>query len=373
MDADEQRIRELENGFRREGLPNLIVDLTATEDVFTRALPFLAVVFVLEMANAFAVTAGWAELFLALGIAAALVLGFGLLNVARGRDFLSVPRRVGVPELVVFVTLPALLPVVLDGQWRFGFATLLVNLAIVGLAYVVVGFGLVFIVWWVVVRLFVLLGASMTVLVRAVPLLLFFSLVAFFTTEIWQVFTTTGLATFWTAVAMFVFLGMGFLAVRLPGVVRDVLAEAPIGGVPLRRRERANLALVALISEALQVGFVSAAVWLFYVVLGALLVSAEVRDAWLLRPTTVVLDATVFGEHLQVTAALLRAATGVAGFAGLYYAVTILVDAAYRDQFVDALTEQLRATFARRAEYLDLLRRQGAAAARGEPGQAVGS
>jgi hypothetical protein len=368
MDADEQRIRELERGFRRDGLPNLIVDLSPTEDVFTRALPFLAVVFVLEIANAFAVNAGWAELFLVLGIVAALVLGFGLLNVARGRGFLSVPRRLGVPELVVFVALPALLPVVFDGQWRFGFTIFLVNVAIVGLAYVVVGFGLVFIVWWVVARLFALLGASMTVLVRAVPLLLFFSLVAFFTTEIWQVFNATGLATFWTAVAMFVLLGMGFLAVRMPGVVREVLAESHLGSVPLRRRERVNLALVALISEALQVGFVSAAVWLFYVMVGALLVSADVRGDWLLQPHAVLWDVAWFGERVQVTTALLRVATGVAGFAGLYYAVTILVDAAYRDQFVDALTEQLRDTFARRAEYLELLGRRGGAATPAEPG-----
>jgi hypothetical protein len=369
MDADEQRIRELERGFRRDGLPNLIVDLSAAEDVFTRALPFLAVVFVLEIANAFAVTAGWAELLLVLGIAAALVLGFGLLNVARGRGFLSIPRRVGVPELVVFVALPALLPVVLDGHWRFGLVTLMVNLAIVGLAYVVVGFGLVFIVLWVVARLFSLLGASMVVLVRAVPLLLFFSLVAFFTTEIWQVFNATGLATFWTAVGMFVLLGMGFLAVRMPGVVREVLAESHLGDVPLRRRERVNLALVALLSEALQVGFVSGAVWLFYVLLGALLVPADVREVWLVQPHTVLVDVAWFGERVQVTSALLRVATGVAGFAGLYYAVTILVDAAYRDQFVDALTEQLRETFARRAEYLELLRRRGAQAVPDESGE----
>jgi len=368
MDADEQRIRELERGFRRDGLPNLIVDRSATEDVFTRAFPFLTVVLVLEVVNALAVNASWANGLLALAGAALLLAGFGLVNLARGRRFLSVPRRVGIPQLVVFVALPALLPVVLGGQLGFGFITLLVNVAILALAYLVVGFGLVFIVWWVVVRLFVLLGASMTVLVRAVPLLLFFSLVAFFTTEIWQVFNATGLATFWTAVAMFVLLGMGFLAVRMPGVVREVLAESHLGGVPLRRRERVNLALVALISEVLQVGFVSAAVWLFYVLLGALLVSADVRGAWLLQPHTLVWEVAWFGERVQVTSALLRVATGVAGFAGLYYAVTILVDSAYRDQFVDALTEQLRETFARRAEYLDLLRRRGSAVAPGAPG-----
>ena len=367
MDADARRIRELERGFRRDGLPNLIVDLSATDDVFTRAIPFLTLVFVVEVMNALDVNAGWANLLLGLGGAVVLFGGFGLLNVVRGRRFLSIPQRVGIPELVVFVTLPALLPVLFSRQFLFGFTTILANVAILVLTYVVVGFGLVFIVWWVVVRLFALLGASVTVLVRAVPLLLFFSLVSFFTTEIWQVFTATDSATYWTAIGMFVLLGMGFLVVRLPSVVREVQAESHVGDVPLRRRERLNLALVALISESLQVAFVSGAVWLFYVLLGALLVSAEVRGAWLLQPTTVIWDVAWFGERVQVTAALLRVATGVAGFAGLYYAVTILVDSAYRDQFVDTLSEQLRDTFERRSEYLDLLRRRGVAVVPGEP------
>jgi hypothetical protein len=367
MDADARRIRELERGFRRDGLPNLIVDLSATDDIFTRAIPFLTLVFVVEAVSALDVNAGWTNLLLGLGGAAVLLGGFGLLNVARRRRFLSIPQRVGIPELVGFVTLPALVPVLFSGQVLFGFTTVLANAATLAVTYVVVGFGLVSIVWWVVGRLFTLLGASLTVLVRAVPLLLFFSLVSFFTTEIWQVFTSTGWATYWTAIGMFVLLGMGFLVVRLPSVVREVQAESYVGDVPLRRREQLNLALVALISESLQVAFVSGAVWLFYVVLGGLLVSAEVRGAWLLQPTTVVWDVAWFGERVQVTVALLRAATGVAGFAGLYYAVTILVDSAYRDQFVDTLGEQLRDTFERRSEYLDLLRRRGVAVAPEEP------
>src|SRR5215210_826452 len=131
--------------------------------------------------------------------------------------------------------------------------------------------------------------------------------------------------------AMFVVLGMGFLSVRLPGVVREVQADSYVGDVPLRRRERLNLAAVALISESLQVMFVSAAVGLFYVVLGTLLVSAPVRGTWLLRPQTVIWDIAWFGERLQATSQLLRVATGVAAFAGLYYAVAILVHSAHRD------------------------------------------
>ncbi len=360
MSDDDARIAELERGFRRDGLPNLILDFSAAEDVFTRAIPFLSLVFVLEIVNAMDLEASaWVNLLFALGGAAILFGAFGALNVARGRPFLSVPSRVERPELAAFVVLPGLLPIVFSGQWLFGFNTMLVNAALLVLVYLVIGFGVVSLVRWTGRRFFAQLGASLSVLVRAVPLLLFFSLVMFFTTEIWQVFTTPGPGAFWTAMITFVLLAMVFLAVRLPGVVREVQAESSVGEVPLRPKERLNLAAVALISEMLQVVFVSTAIWLFYVVLGALLVNDAVRQTWLLTPDDVYFTITWFGDDVQVNEALLRVATGVAAFAGLYYAVTILVDAAYRDQFVDSLTVELRDTFRRRGEYLELQRKRG--------------
>ncbi|MGZ8615054.1 MAG: hypothetical protein ACXWX4_10300 [Actinomycetota bacterium] len=360
MSDDAARIAELERGFRRDGLPNLILDFSAAEDVFTRAIPFLSLVFVLEVVNAMDLDASPLEnLLLALGGAAILFGAFGVLNLVRGRPFLSVSTRVGRPELAAFVVLPGLLPIVFSGQFLFGFNTMLVNAALLVLVYLVIGFGVVSLVRWTGRRFFAQLGASRSVLVRAVPLLLFFSLVMFFTTEIWQVFTTPGPGAFWTAMGLFVLLAMVFLAVRLPGVVREVQAESSVGEVPLRRRERLNLAAVALISEMLQVLFVSSAIWLFYVVLGALLVNEAVRETWLLTPDDVAFTIAWFGDQVQVNEALLRVATGVAAFAGLYYAVTILVDAAYRDQFVDSLTAELRDTFRRRSEYLELQRRRG--------------
>ncbi|MGH2539348.1 MAG: hypothetical protein ACRDGK_02385 [Actinomycetota bacterium] len=359
MGDDAARIDELERRFRRDGLPNLILDFSAAEDVFTRAIPFLTIVFVLEVVNAMDVKAGWANLLLVLGGAAILFGAFGVLNAVRGRRFLSVPSRVGVPELAAFVMLPGLLPIVFSRQFQFGFTTMLVNALLLIVVYLVIGFGVVSLVRWTGRRFFAQLGASLSVLVRAVPLLLFFSLVMFFTTEIWQVFTTPGPGAFWTAMGLFVLLAMVFLAVRLPSIVREVQGESTVGDVPLRRKERLNLAAVALISEGLQVLFVSAAIWLFYVVLGSLLVNDEVRQSWLLVPDDVDFAISWFGDRLQINEALLRVATGVAAFAGLYYAVTILVDAAYRDQFVDTLTRELRDTFRRRSEYLELQRKRG--------------
>jgi hypothetical protein len=98
MDADARRIRELERGFRRDGLPNLIVDLSATEDIFTRGIPFLTLVFVVEVMNALDVNAGWANLLLGLGGAVVLFGGFGLLNLARRRRFLSIPSGSASPS-----------------------------------------------------------------------------------------------------------------------------------------------------------------------------------------------------------------------------------------------------------------------------------
>lgn len=365
VNEDSARIRALERGFRRDGLPNLIVDYSATEDAFTKAIPFLTLVFLAECVNAFNADAGWKNLTLGLAGLALLVFAFGLVNVARGRRFISIPSRVGVPELAAFVLLPAFLPIVFDQQYLFGFNTVLVNLALLAVVYLVLGFGMVSIVRWTGARFFAQLASAFSVLIRAVPLLLFFSLISFFTTEIWQTFSLSGTATFWTAMLMFFALGVLFLTVRLPGVVREIQGEAQLGDEPLRPRERRNLALVALISESLQVLFVSVAVWIFYVTLGGLLVTEQVRVSWLGQPGRTLWSFSIFGDLVQITAPLLRVATAVAAFSGLYYAVAILLDPAYRDQFVDSLSEELRGTFGRRAEYLELIARRDATASSG--------
>jgi hypothetical protein len=72
-----------------------------------------------------------------------------------------------------------------------------------------------------------------------------------------------------------------------------------------------------------------------------------------------------------ITVELLRVATGMACFAALYYAVATQIDAAYRDEVVEQLGEQLRETFARRGEYLSLVGE--AAPASGPAPRAAGS
>lgn len=108
------------------------------------------------------------------------------------------------------------------------------------------------------------------------------------------------------------------------------------------------------VSQALQILLVSFAVAVFFVVLGALSVGPEVRDAWGVASEGVVFRLSLFDEEIEITEALLRVSTGIAAFAGLYYAIAVLTDATYRQEFRDELTEDMAGSFSARAQYLRL-------------------
>jgi len=344
-----------ERQLRRAGLPTLIEDYSATEDIFSRALPFLVFVAVLEVAGATNFDWHWWQNLGAIAGGAALLLAlFGLFNQLRGRPFTALPRSVGVPELTAFVVLPSLLPLVFGGQLGSAAVTLLANLVLVGLVWLVIGVGLFSILRWAGARLFAQLAASLTLLVRALPLILFFGLISFFTAEMWQLFATVPTGRYVAAVILFFAIGLLFLGVRLADGVRSIEDSVDLAGTPLRKAQRINLSVVILTSQSLQILLVTVLVWLFFSVFGALLVDVSVVEAWTAGPADELFHFGVLGERVVVTAELLRSSLGIAAFAGLYYTVAMLVDATYRDEFVGELTDQMRSTFATRAEYLEL-------------------
>jgi hypothetical protein len=344
-----------EQRFREAGLPLFIEGFSASTDVFNRVVPLLALVFCAEMLGA--IDLDWspeANVAAALGGLAILLVAIGIVNRTRGRPFWSVPRTVGKLELSLFVLGPAVLPLIFGGQAGSAAITAAANLALLGLIYAVVGYGLVAIVRWVLARLLGQLRSSLGMLAKAVPLLMIFALLSFTNQEMWQIFSSITAGQFWAILVLFVALGSAFLAVRIPREAAALEREGGGGQQPLERRQRLNVGLVMFVSQATQVLIVSLAVGLFFVAFGLLAIDESVRIEWMGDPGEELLGFELLGDRVELTLELLRVAAGLAAFSGFYFAIAMLTDSTYREEFLDELSQEMRETFRARAEYLRL-------------------
>jgi hypothetical protein len=343
-----------EQRFRRAGLPLFIEDFSPTHDIFTRATPLLVLVFLAEMLGATSLDwPAWVNLLAALAALVILVGGFGLLNGLRGRAFWSLPTRFGTPELAVFVLLPALFPVATQGQLRQFFGIAFGNLLLVGLAYAVIGYGLIATTYWGLRRLVGELGNSVASLIRSLPLLLVFSLVLFVNPDMWQVFAGMPVAFIVFSIVAFALLSTLFLLIRLPKEVDEIERDAG-SGPPLRRIQRLNLSISLVIRQGLQVLVVSAGIGGFFVAFGMLAISAHIYQQWGISPGSWSYDIELLDHPLLVSASLVKVAIGIANFTGLYYSIALLTDSTYRTEFLDNISTELRDLFTARAEYLEL-------------------
>lgn len=341
-----------ERQFRRAGLPLLIEDYSASEDIFTRAAPLLALVAFLEVFGAVDLTwPWWANVLTVLGAGGVIAAALALRNRAQGRPPLAIPERVGPAELAGFVLVPALLPLIFNQQLTSALVTALGNVIILLVLWGVVGFGLLSIVRWAGARLVTQLVASIPLVARAVPLLMLFAVVLFLTTEMWQVFAEMDDLALLAICVMLVFIGALFVIGRIPREV-EALARAAGAEAPLRRAQRLNVGMVLFVSQSLQVLVVALAVFAFFVVFGMLAIDDGVLDAWLGHPGKDLFFVTVAGIDVHPSHELLRVATAIAALSGLYYAIAVLVDPTYREEFLDEVTGDMRLTFAARSEYL---------------------
>lgn len=347
-------LERYEQRFRRAGLPLFIEDFSPTHDIYTRAAPLLVLVFLAEMLGATSLDwLWWQNLLAAIGGLVALVAGFGLLNGFRGRPFRSLPTRFGVPELAVFVLLPALLPVVTQGQVKQFFGVAGGNLLLLGAVYVVVGYGFIATVVWGMRQLARELANSVASFIRALPLLLVFSLVLFMTADMWQVFAGMPAAFIVFSVIAFTLLSTVFLLIRLPLEV-DAIERTAGSGPPLRRIQRFNVSVSLVIRQWMQVLVVSAGVGLFFVAFGMLAISEHIYEQWGVDAGSWSYHLTLLDHPLVLSASLIKVAVGIANFTGLYYSIALLTDSTYRTEFLDTVSAELRDLFTARAEYLEL-------------------
>lgn len=214
--ADDDALAAVERWFRSRGTPHFIGDYSASRDVFTRALPALTLVLVLELLGALNLAwPWWANLGVAAASLAALVVVWGLANAARGRRALARPERLGATEVTIFVLLVPALDLA-AGQRLTALNTLIANLVLLAGIYLGTSYALLPITRWAAGRLWRQLADILGLLVRALPLLLLFVTFLFLTAEVWQVAASLDGPFLAVTMGLFVVVGIVFVVARIP-------------------------------------------------------------------------------------------------------------------------------------------------------------
>ncbi len=373
--------RRTERWFVRQGLPHFIESYRATTDVWTRAAPFLTVVFLAELSFSLDEDReGWRELLPLLGGLVIMLGAVAAVNRLRGRRLLQRPDRVGTPELTVFVLVPALLPALFSKDHATDSAGAIgLNLAILAVTFVVTSYGLVPMTRWALGQMFRQIADVADLMVRSLPLLLLFATFLFLNTEIWQVAAELEAPFALMVVGMLFLAGTTFLVLRqqrevdrvsrftswddaraaaLDAPVTDV-SEADLTGEPdpprLSRRARVNVGLVMVFSQGVQIILVAAVIGLFYVVFGLVAVRETTMTSWVGGELDVIGRQEVFGQEVVLTWNLIRVAGLVAAFSALQFTFSALTDQTYREEFFEGMLTEMREALAVRAIYLRAL------------------
>lgn len=372
-----------ERWFVRRGLPHLIDDYTATDDIFTRMAPFLAGVVFLEFFLAFGDRwTGWSQAVAFLGGIAALVGGVVLVNRIRGRRSFQLPDDIGVWELALYVVLP-IVPTVVGSQGSAvdnAVSVVAFNLVLLAVGYVVTSWALIPMMRWSFGQVRRQVTDVANLAMKSLPTLLIFSAFIFINAEMWQVANDFTLPLFGMVMLLlvgiggiFIFVSVRRLTVDLArfsawGDVRPRCANTPVEEIipaddepapdtpPLVRRAEWNVNLLLFVAQGIQVLLVSLVITTFYVVFGLL----TVREETLLQWTTVgeltyerdwAVDIAIFGTDLIFTRQLLLVALFIGMFSGLNFAVQVITDDTYREEFIADMTAEVRDALAVRAVY----------------------
>jgi hypothetical protein len=225
---------------------------------------------------------------------------------------------------------------------------------------------------WAAARTLRSLGLVFPLATRALPLLLLFVTFLFINTEVWQVASTLDGGVMWVTVMTFALMAAGFLLARLPEELDRVDDEVEAGRLiaackrtPLesaarslaesgehvhqdaevRGFQKANLVLVLLVAQFVQVLLLSASVFVFFIVFGMVAMKPEIIALWIEHAPSY-----PFGFRL-VSAELMQVSVFLAAFSGLYFTVYAVTDEVYRTQFFTSITNELERAVGARTVY----------------------
>lgn len=363
--------------FVRRGLPHAIPGYSAREDVWTRAWPFLVLVLFVQLFSTFGDRfTGWTQAAVFVAGVGVLVGAFVVVNLLRGRRWSRVPDDIGELELAAFVLVAPVLTLLLtDRGWGGALLVAAVNVALLGIVYLVTSYGLVPALRVGLLQSVRQLRTVAQLVARGLPLLLLITVFVFLNAEMWQVAHDFPPAFYAISVGLLVAVALAFVALRAPREVDELASfatwdecaqlvdetDAPVraelaalhGAPPepdVGRVERINIGLLLTISDVVQTLLVGIAAGLFYVVFGALAVRRDTLLAWTAADEVdPLLTFEMLGNEVVLTWEHLAVAGFVASFSILQFAVTTVTDSKYRDEFDDEVADEVRRVLAVRA------------------------
>ena len=361
--------------FLSRGLPAVVHRSSLIRRLWSRSAPALAGL-ALIAANSVAVVAISGEHTIDIAgrpdLRQSLVLG--LLAVALPLAALAgwLVSRIESPGRRSVAATAALAVIVLGGLLGGPSQRPLVNVAIFGLAVVVIllftATGVGAILGWVGELTVSNLAATAGMFVRALPVVLLTFLV-FFNTYVWLMTSLISRGRLWLGMGFLFLVAGSFLVTATMDKVRPLMAGAdlttgddvalagtPFDGVadppesdPLSIRERLNAVFVVAASQLVHVLTVAAMTGGVFFVLGMILVSPPVLDAWTRgngRP-----DGELLGMTLPIPDSLIQTTMLLSAITFMYLSAKVVTDTQYRSQFLDPMMADLRATMVARNRY----------------------
>jgi hypothetical protein len=216
------------------------------------------------------------------------------------------------------------------------------------------------------------LAATAGMFVRALPVVLLTFLV-FFNTYVWLMTSLISRGRLWLGMGFLFLVAGSFLVSTTLEKVRPLLlgteessppteedaadlADTPFAGLPdpaesdpLSVRERTNTVFVVAATQLLHVLTVAIMTGGVFFVLGMILVSPPVLDAWTRGSGR--MDGEFFGMTLPIPDSLIQTTMLLSAITFMYLAAKVVTDGPYRAQFLDPMVADLRTTLLARNRY----------------------
>jgi hypothetical protein len=380
-DSRSDPLRGIERWFIRRGLPMFVEDYSAGRDVWTRALPALATLFVLSLAGVTIRADDPLGTAFTVGVVVAFAVGYVVWNHRRGRRPWALPDRVTRTWLAVFVVVPAAMAFAFDRTVEGFVQAFLGPLALLAVVYVTTRYALVALTAWALRWTFGQLGDVVQLVTRVLPLMLLVVTFLYLSPGLWQAMGSSDWPTVAGALLVLTAVGVLFILTRArrelarvdqttdhEGVLAATAGtpiEAAAGGlpdldlvVPMASRQRVNMLLVMVVAQLVQVSLIGLVVWAFFVIFGFTAIRLPVQTLWL----SGLADPGVIGPEIEghaVTGASMRVAAFLGGFAAFYATVYAASDRLYRKHFAERITLDLERALAVRRAYLSARRVRG--------------